>query len=61
MTWWLSIVLLSAAPGVQPITKLRPFSSYAHCKIERDRVGYEMAAAYPYEPDFRIACLRFPH
>lgn len=54
--WLLLIVLLTAVPGVNRATVLNTFATYETCKPERDRVGFEMAEAYPGENDFLIVC-----
>jgi hypothetical protein len=35
---------------------LNTFATPEECQIERNRVGFVMAEAYPYERDFVIAC-----
>ena len=35
---------------------LETFSTAEDCQVERNRIGFEMAAAYPYDRDFVIAC-----
>lgn len=54
--WFLIIVLLNTVPGLDKITVLQTYPTYQECQIERNRIGYEMAAAYPYDRDFVIAC-----
>jgi len=54
--WLLIIVLLNIVPGLEKITVLNTFATSEECQIERNRIGFEMAAAYPYERDFVIAC-----
>jgi hypothetical protein len=54
--WLLLIVLLTAVPGVNRATILNTFATYEACQPERDRVGFEMAEAYPGENDFLIVC-----
>ncbi len=56
--WLLVIVLLNAAPGLAPVTVLGQYPTQDVCQAERRRVGFEMAAAYPYDRDFVIACQR---
>jgi len=58
--WLLVIVLLSNVPGLDKIMKLNTYATPEECQIERNRIGYEMAAAYPYERDFVIACQLSP-
>ena len=56
--WLLIILLLSVngVPGLNTITVLQTYATSQECQSERNRVGYEMAAAYPTERDFVIAC-----
>ena len=54
--WLLIIVLLNIVPGLDKIMVLNTFTTSEECQIERNRIGFEMAAAYPYERDFVIAC-----
>ena len=54
--WLLIMVLLNTVPGLEKITVLNTFATSEECQIERNRIGFEMAAAYPYERDFVIAC-----
>ena len=54
--WLLIIVLLNIVPGLDKVMVLNTFTTSEECQIERNRIGYEMAAAYPYERDFVIAC-----
>ena len=39
---------------------LNTFETEEACLVERHRVGYEMAAAYPHERDFVIECRYTP-
>jgi hypothetical protein len=43
-------------PGLEKMIKLETYATSEECQIERNRIGYEMAAAYPNERDFVIAC-----
>ena len=54
--WILVIVLLSSVPGLDKIMRLETYATAQECQSERNRIGYEMAAAYPYDRDFVIAC-----
>jgi hypothetical protein len=54
--WLLVIVLLNIVPGLDKIMVLNTFATSEECQSERNRIGFEMAAAYPYERDFVIAC-----
>ena len=54
--WLLVIVLLNIVPGFEKITVLNTFATSEECQIERTRIAVEMAAAYPNDRDFVIAC-----
>ncbi len=54
--WLLVIVLLNIVPGLERITVLNTFTTSEECQSERNRIGFEMAAAYPYDRNFVIAC-----
>jgi hypothetical protein len=56
--WLLVIVLLNELGG---ITLLSRFDTYEECLVERSRIGYAMAEAYPYERDFVIECRADTH
>lgn len=58
--WLLLMVLLNVVPGLSKSTVLNTFATAEECQIERDRIGYAMAAACPYERDFVIACQLHP-
>jgi hypothetical protein len=58
--WLLVIILLNNVPGLDHITVLETYATAQECQIERNRVGYEMATAYPYDRDFVIACQLSP-
>ena len=54
--WFLVIVLLNIVPGVEKITVLNTFATSEECQSERNRIAFEMAAAYPNDRDFVSAC-----
>ena len=54
--WFLLIILLNDVPGFNKVTVLHTYATSQECQVERNRVGYEMAAAYPYERDFVVTC-----
>ena len=54
--WLLIMVLLNIVPGLDKITVLNTFTTSEECQTERNRIGFVMAAAYPHERDFVIAC-----
>jgi hypothetical protein len=54
--WLLLIVLLNVVPGFTQNTLLNTYGTAEECESERNRIGFEMAAAYPYERDFVIVC-----
>jgi hypothetical protein len=51
--WWLVLVFL-AFPA-RPIV-IERFVNQEDCQEKRDKVGYNMAEAYPYERDFIVEC-----
>ena len=54
--WCLVIMLLASVPGLDTVTVLRGNLTEHTCQRMRSQVGFEMAAAYPYERDFEIVC-----
>ena len=52
----LVIVLLNQVPGIPTVTVLQTYPTSPECHSERDRIGDEMAKAYPDDHDFEIAC-----
>lgn len=54
--WLLVMILLNIVPGLEKITVLNTFATLEECQVERNRIGFDMAEAYPYERDFVIAC-----
>ena len=56
--WCLLIIFLNlnGAPGVNMTTVLQTYATSQECQSERDRIGYEMAVAYPDDRDFELAC-----
>jgi hypothetical protein len=52
--WLLLIIFLD--PQLTNVQKLDDFATWKECQIERNRIGFEMAEAYPYTADFRIEC-----
>jgi hypothetical protein len=54
--WLLIMILLNTVPGLEKITVLNTFTTSEECQSERNRIGFEMAAAYPNDRDFVIAC-----
>ena len=58
--WMLVIVLLNQVPGIPTLTVLQTYPTSPECHSERDRIGDEMAKAYPDDHDFEIACRLSP-
>lgn len=54
--WLLLIVLLNMVPGLERSTVLNTFGTSEECQIERNRIGFDMAAAYPLDHTFDIVC-----
>ena len=55
LMWLLVIILLNIMPGLERVTVLNTFATSEECQIKRNRIGFEMAKAYPNERDFVIA------
>ena len=53
MMWMLLIVFVHLQ---EPDHTLATFPTFDACQLERNRIGFAMAEAYPYEADFRIEC-----
>ena len=58
--WQLVIILLTVVPDIQTVTVLFTYDTYEECQVERNRVGFDMAASYPYELDFVVDCRPAP-
>ena len=56
LVWLLVIILLNIVPGLERVTVLNTFVTSEECQSEQNRIGFEMAKAYPNEHDFVIAC-----
>ena len=54
--WLLVMILLNDVQGLDKVVVLNTYATSQECQIERNRVGYEMAKAYPQDRDFVIAC-----
>jgi len=56
--WVLILILLNVngVPGLRNITVLQTYATSQECLQERDRIGDEMAVAYPEDHDFVLAC-----
>jgi len=54
--WMLVIILLNAVPGISPVTLLETYPTSQECHSECNRIGDEMAKAYPNDHDFEIVC-----
>jgi hypothetical protein len=50
------IIVFMLAPEADQVIEL--FTTREACQQERNRIGFDMAEAYPYEADFRIECRR---
>jgi hypothetical protein len=51
---WLLVIVFLELTGHDAV--LETFQTQQDCLIERDRVGFEMAASYPDTHDFNIVC-----
>jgi hypothetical protein len=54
--WLLVMILLNDVQGFNKVVVLNTYATSQECQSERNRVGYEMAKAYPNERDFVISC-----
>jgi hypothetical protein len=54
--WLLVLLFLVPTPGHQSMQVLAQGLTQEECRTERNRVGFEMAASYPYDRDFVIEC-----
>ena len=55
--WLLVMILLNSdVPGLTKTMVLNTYATAQECQAERNRVGFEMAKAYPQDRDFVIAC-----
>jgi hypothetical protein len=54
--FFLLMVLFGAVPGLDRVYVLNTFGTAEECQTERNRIGFEMAEAYPYDMDFIIVC-----
>ena len=54
--YFLLMLLLSDVPGLEHSYLLNTFDTAEECQTERNRIGFDMAEAYPYERDFIIVC-----
>jgi hypothetical protein len=51
---WVLLIVFLALPSHD--TVLDRFETQQACLMERDRIGFEMAASYEYDHDFDIVC-----
>jgi hypothetical protein len=56
LIWVLLMVFLTPSQDFDTAYLLNKFDTQDECRIERDRVGYDMAEAYPNDLSFRIVC-----
>ena len=56
MILWILLMIFLPPLALHPPVVITQFETLAACQEERDRVGFEMAAAYENEADFRIEC-----
>ena len=54
--WLLVMILLNIVPELERVTVLNTFATSEECQSERNRIGAEMAKAYPNDRDFVVAC-----
>lgn len=51
---WVLVIVFMTWPSHH--TVIERFETQQACQVERDRIGFEMAEAYPEEHDFDILC-----
>lgn len=54
--WLLVMIFLLPTPGFASVQVLNKFATLEACLRERDRIGFEMAEAYPHDREFLIVC-----
>ena len=54
--WWLLIVFLVPTMSGRNVQELNSYATAEECNRERNRIGFEMAAVYEHEAEFRIVC-----
>ena len=52
--WLLLIIFLG--PEITNVQELEHYATQQACQLERNRIGFEMAEAYPWSMDFRVEC-----
>jgi len=43
-------------PEILNVQELDHYATWKECQTERNRIGFEMAEAYPWSMDFRVEC-----
>ena len=56
MIWLLLMVMHAQPSGFEETYVIKTFATYEACREERNRIGFEMATAYPQEHTFDIEC-----
>jgi elongation factor P--beta-lysine ligase len=54
--WFLLMVIMAPGLGADREVVIEHYPTQEACRIERNRIGFEMAKAYPWEMTFRIEC-----
>ena len=52
---WLLLIVFIGSPIIN-VQELDHYATWKECQTERNRIGFEMAEAYPWTMDFRIEC-----
>ena len=50
------LVLIFLGPDILNVQELDHYATWKACQTERNRIGFEMAEAYPWSMDFRVEC-----
>jgi hypothetical protein len=56
MTWLLLLVFTNPVEGFDRAYLLNTFDTYEDCQSERDRIGFDMAEAYPDDNSAVVVC-----
>lgn len=53
---WLLLLVLHWPGFPEKVTVLNSFDTQHACQVERDKIGFAMAEAYPFDHDYSIQC-----
>ena len=52
---WFLVIIFIGSPIIN-VQELDHYATWKECQTERNRIGFEMAEAYPESADFRVEC-----